>query len=167
MRTMYREEVSRRKLPSILAFFILLVPLIYVADIAEQIAMHNRAIGIVANSLLFAVTLGILGYAIIRCRTRYRYSIIADQLIIHRLNNGDQVVVENIKIKDIKSIDKKGDLSCKLRLNHTYNCSLLKPWTCCCTYKDNDKYRRFYFQPSDNFINKLQFMIQNENKYAS
>lgn len=167
MRTMYREEVTRRKLPSVLGFFILLVPLIYIADIAEKIAMDNRTIEIVTNSLLFVITIGSVGYAVVRCRTRYRYSIIADQLIIHRINNDVQVVVENIKIKDIQSIAKKVDFCSKIHFNHTYNCSLLKPWTCCCTYRCNNKYKKFYFQPSDNFINKVHCMLQNENKHVS
>jgi hypothetical protein len=167
MRTMYKEEVERRKLSSVIAFFMLLVPLIYVSDFFDKMTIGNRVMGNITNPLLALITITIFGYAIVRCRTRYRYSIIADQLIIHKINSKEQSIVENIKIKDIETIDKKLHFRSKLQVRHTYNASFLKSWTCCCVYKQDDRCKKFYFQPSDNFINKLHCMIKEEKKKVS
>jgi hypothetical protein len=160
MRTIYKEEVSRKKLHSIIAFFLVLVPLIYVSDVFDKMTLWNRHAGVFTNPT-------ILGYAIDRCRTRYRYSLIADQLIIHKIKNGDQQIVENINIKDIESINKKLDIYSKLQIGRKYNCSVLQSWTCCCTYKKAERRKKIYFQPSDTFINKLNCTIISEKKKAS
>lgn len=167
MRTMYKEEVSRKKLHSVIAFFLVLVPLIYISDVFAEMTLWNRHAGVFTNPIMTIIALTILGYAIDRCRTRYRYSIIADQLIIHKIKNGDQQILENINIKDIESINKKIDIYSKLQIGHKYNCSVLQSWTCCCTYKKFEKRKKIYFQPSDTFINKLNCTIMSEKKKIS
>jgi multisubunit Na+/H+ antiporter MnhG subunit len=164
MKTMYKEEVTRRKLPSVLGFFLVLVAFIYVAEGVDQVTASSKIIAIIADFLLASIMISIMAYAVIRCNTKYRYSIIADQLIIHKIKSNGNIVVENIKLNDIEALEKKEDISSKFHINHTYNCSLLTPWMYCCAYRCNGKLKKFYFQPSENFILKLRRSLDLTNK---
>jgi hypothetical protein len=165
MKTMYKEEVTRSRLHSVLGFFLILVAFIYIAEAVEQ-AVSNSTIAMIADFLFLFVIITIIVYAVIRCKTRYRYSIIADQLIIHKIKDNELRVVENIEISDIEVLEKKESILSKLHINHTYNCSLLKPWMYCCVYRCNGKLKKFYFQPSDNFVLKLQRTLNLRNKLS-
>lgn len=166
MKTMYKEEIMRKRLPVVLEMFALLTVIIFIADFIEEIRVANRSIGTVTNPLLVVFMGTMIIYSIARCREKYRYSIIADQLIVHRIVRGEQIVVENIKLKDIKYIGRASKLKEKLNVKYIkkHGCSLFAFRTFCCIYKEGDKVNKFYFEPSESFINRISSFLESEKK---
>ena len=85
----------------------------------------------------------------------YRYSIIADDFLIHRINCGKNKLVHKIKLTDIKSIDmmkSKKEFPKNFRNNFSEN--FTKPGYSC-EYCKEGKDKIFYFDPSAGMINKL------------
>ncbi|MBU3196893.1 hypothetical protein [Clostridium algidicarnis] len=166
MKIMYKEVVTRRKTPFIAAMLLGLVIMIVISNIVEQIKISNYEIGFITNPVLFVITAMVIILELIKCRVKYKYSIIANQLIIHRLKNNNQSVVENVKIEDIVFIGKTKDIKGCINKNikKTLNSISAKRYVCsmsmfnqyCCIYKYGDKYKRFYFEPSIQFLNKIK-----------
>lgn len=159
MGNMYKETVTRKKSISFIKVFIVLIAVLVFLSIVEELFNNMRLVTVVAN-LLFII---ILFTELFKCKVKYTYSIIADQFIIHKISGLGDRVVENIKIRNIEYVGKddfarfKGKLiTNKKYMCHTYD---LSPY--CCIYKENDKYKKFYFQPSINLIKKIEF---NRNK---
>lgn len=169
MRTMYKEEVARKKLPSVFGIFILLLFVICISDVVEKIYIADKSIGVVTNPLFMIVMTAAAIFVSLKCKEKYKYSIIADQLIIHNVIGREQVVVENIKLKDIEYIGRVKELMERFDVVSTkkYVCTYSKASSYCCIYKDEKKYKKFYFQPSENFVNKINSLIENEKKLAS
>ncbi|WP_125154550.1 hypothetical protein [Clostridium rectalis] len=159
MGNMYKETVTRRKLPSLVKFFAILVCTLFFLEIIETLPISKEYIGKVIMGLCSILVLVALIFEVFRCRVKYTYSLIADQFIIHRIKGEEDKVVENIKVRNIEYIGKK-DLS-KFRSNISsskrYICSVLNFKPYCCVYKDGNKLRKFYFEPSNNLIEKIKF----------
>jgi hypothetical protein len=168
MKTMYKEEIMRKRLPVILEMFALLVLTIFISDLIEKIRVANRSIGIITNPVLIIFMGIMLILSIVRCSEKYRYSIIADQLIVHRIIKGEQIVVENIKLKDIKYIGRASRLKEKLDIKYTkrHGCSIFAYRRFCCIYKDGNSMNKFYFGPSENFISKVVSFLESEKKVS-
>ena len=166
MRIMYKEVVTRRKTPFMAAMLLGLVMMIVISNIVEQIKVSNYEIGSITNPVFFVITTIVITLELIKCKVKYKYSIIANQLIIHRLKNDKQSVVENIRIEDIVFIGKTKDIKSSINKNikkavnsissKRYVCSMPMFNQYCCIYRYEDKYKRFYFEPSREFIKKIQ-----------
>lgn len=166
MRIMYKEVVTRRKTPFMAAMLLGLVMMIVISNIVEQIKVSNYEIGSITNPVFFVITTIVITLQLIKCKVKYKYSIIANQLIIHRLKNDKQSVVENIRIEDIVFIGKTKDIKSSINKNikkavnsissKRYVCSMSMFNQYCCIYRYGDKYKRFYFEPSREFIKRIQ-----------
>lgn len=156
MGNMHKETICRRKLASLIKLFTLIVIVLFFIKIIEGLYIGST-LAVFTGGL---VTL-VLVLEIIKCRVRYTYSLIADQFIIHRIKGNDDKVVENIKVKDIEYIEKQKTINITTINNKKYICSLLNFNPYCCAYRQGDKLKKFYFEPSSNLIEKLKF---NRNK---
>lgn len=168
MKTMYKEEVMQKRLPVILEMFVLLTLSIFVSNFTEKVSLYNRSIGSAANLMLILFMSVMIVLGIMRCRERYRYSIIADQLIVHRIVKGEQIIIENIKLEDIKYIGRASKLKHKLNTRYTgrHGCSIFSFRTFCCIYKEGDGIKKFYFQPSESFINRISSFLEISRKVS-
>ncbi|MGB4589123.1 MAG: hypothetical protein WBI17_07830 [Clostridiaceae bacterium] len=85
----------------------------------------------------------------------YRYSIIADDFLIHKINCGKNKLVHKIKLTDIKSIEmmkSKKEFPKNFRNNFSEN--ITKPGYSC-EYHIAGKNKVFYFDPSVGMVSKL------------
>lgn len=166
MRIMYKEIVTRRKTPFMASMLLGLVIMIVISNILEQIKISNYQIGFITNPVLFVITSIVITLELIKCKVKYKYSIISNQLIIHRLKNNNQSVVESVKIEDIVFIGKTKDIKGCINKNikravssissKRYVCSMSMFNQYCCIYKYGNQYKRFYFQPSMEFLKKIK-----------
>lgn len=101
MGNMYKETITRRKLPSIVKLFIILVIALFFAEIIKDITINGQGIGRIAVLLCTTLVMAALVFEVFRFRVKYTYSIIADQFIIHRIKGSEDKVVENIKLRNI------------------------------------------------------------------
>lgn len=161
MCNMYKEIISRRKLFSMIKLFIMLIAILFLEQFVKSVNMINNRTGIM--SFIYIIIIAIIVLEIFRCRVKYSYCIIASQLVIHKIKGDEHEVVENIKIKDIKNIIEKKFVfsNNKIHSCNKYIMNIFKLKTYCCVYNDGKKLKRFYFDPSNNFIEKVKF---NRNK---
>ncbi|SHI02301.1 hypothetical protein [Clostridium grantii] len=154
---MHKEVVVRSKMTSLVTMIFICEFLIIISDIAENINVFGHRIA-GYSKIMAIIFLSIIVYKeIIKCKLRYKYSIIADQFIVYRLSNEKQEILENIKVSSIQSIDKiwYRKLSIHQFMAKKYTSLIVTPSMYCCTYRINDKNEIFYFQPSENLVLKL------------
>lgn len=156
MGNMYKETVTRKRSISFIKLFTILIAVLVFLSIVEELFNNNIRLVTVVSNLLFTI---ILFTEIFKCKVKYTYSIIADQFIIHKISGLGDRVVENIKIRNIEYIGKDdfARFKGKLITNKKYMCHAYDLSPYCCIYKENNKYKKFYFQPSINFIKKIEF----------
>ncbi|MBU5227567.1 hypothetical protein KQI36_13080 [Clostridium senegalense] len=164
MGTMYKETIYRKKLPALLFLFLLMIIFILLSDFINNKIESVRVFCNIFFLGLMAICCGLEFY---KCNTRYKYSIIADQLIIHKVVGDLQVLVADIKIKDIENITKiKGNKLFCLLSGNKYTCCLLGLKNrYCCSYKFNGKINKFYFEPSKKLINRINIIREKHEIY--
>ena len=167
MGNMYKETITRRKLPSIVKLFTILVIALFFAEIIKDITINGQGIGRIAVLLCTTLVMAALVFEVFRFRVKYTYSIIADQFIIHRIKGSEDKVVEDIKLRNIQYIGKNDMPNFKESVTSSkkYVCSIFNFSPYCCIYRDGDKLKRFYFEPSNNFIEKIK--LNREKRLAS
>lgn len=167
MGNMYKETITRRKLPSMVKLFTILVIALFLGEIIKGFTINGQEVGEIA--IIFCATLVIMTliFEVFRCRVKYTYSIIADQFIIHKIKGTEDKVVENIKLRNIEYIGKNDMPKFKESIisSKKYICSILNLSPYCCVYKDGDRLKKFYFEPSSNLIEKIK--INREKRLAS
>lgn len=155
---MNKEVISKRALPLILLWIFILVTLlalkeiIMVSDISKEIEEVYLDCGIAIILVLLAV--GFIG----RSKIKYKYFLIDNKLVIHKLKGTSHSVEEVVDFKDVHFLGKRCNYKNKVRsrrrtsyLSHYYNSDRYL-----CVYKKDGKYKRFYFQPTKNFIKNME-----------
>lgn len=114
----------------------------------------------VGYGLMPSVMLGTL-MVWIKCRRRYRYVIIDNELIIEKLNKNKRKPILNLNIKQIVALERVKSKIQDKEVERVYNCV--------CTFKNHDVYRcvyssngkliSFYFEPSSKLIGKINGMM--------
>ncbi|GEM_PF-1537086 len=164
MGNFYNETRVRTKI-----FVVTHVSLLVISAIIVNIVLTTEkfiGLGITGYMTIGIPALFLMGAAFeaIRCRIRYRYLIIADQLIIHRVKGARDEVKVDIKLKDIVFVGKVKDMHLNVDLSEAdkFTCVLRNSNSYCCVYLHGDSYRSFYFQPSLELIRNIENL---RNKY--
>ncbi|QGU93819.1 hypothetical protein GOM49_00600 [Clostridium bovifaecis] len=157
---MYKETVVRRKVPSIFIIVILLAVSIVVSDIIINIQVGEYKVGGYLTILLACIIFLLIIMQINKCSVKYKYSIIADELIIYKLKGSRQEVMESIKIKDIEDIIKVDKITSRFRtiLCKKYSCLNITNNLYACMYNNGHMRGKFYFEPSCKLIDKLDIL---------
>lgn len=165
MRELYKEIIERKKLPIATFLITLLCVFIYVYKfiamwITGDDSLVEDALGLAIFIFMAIVSVG----EIYRSGIRYKYSIIADQFIIHKIIRNNNIEEESIKFKDIKFLGRVKDLKENYKVNSTkkYLCSVVNTNRYCCVYSSGGKLKKFYFEPSKEMIGKLKFMMNKD-----
>ena len=168
MNTMYKEVVERRMAPVIVGSFVLITVMINVSNTIEDVKILDYEIGDITNPVLLVFTMSIIGVEFFKCNVKYKYYIIAGELIIYRINNKEQEMIENIRLENIVYIGRKKD--CKKKINVLSSkkclCTLLHFDKVCCIYKDGDNYKEVYLDPSERLFLKLKKVSKNNQAVA-
>lgn len=161
MGIMHREVITRRRDTTIIASIIFLSLMIALARIIGELRINRFKIELISDPIFIAITLFILYIETIKCKTSYKYSVIANQLMIHKVKTRNQEILENIKIDNIVFFGRDKENKNKYKINNKkrYICNLFNCNTYCCIYKRNEGYGKFYFQPSRELIKKLKRVI--------
>jgi hypothetical protein len=161
---MYKEMVQRKKFPVVILLFITLITFICLSDLLPNISVGNMNtkvfITIFFNTLM--VTLCYIEFS--KCKVKYKYSIVADQFIIHKIKGEEVKILEDIKLKDIEFIGKYRNCKPDIRISSSkkYICSTFAQSKFCCVYKLGDQFKKFYFEPSDSLMNKITLLKEKQ-----
>ncbi len=160
MGTMHKEVVTKRRDIAIVVSIICMSLTISLSNLIGNIKFDSFNAEVITDPIFVILTLVIFFREYRKCKTSYRYSIVANQLMIHKMKGNEQEILENAKLNNIVYLGKED--SKKARVFKTdsckkYVCSLLdRTGHYCCIYKKNDKYHKFYFKPSKELVCKLE-----------
>lgn len=162
---MHKEIVVRRKMHAIMLALLVMTVMLYVQQGLKFIDFNNNKIRIIFKIILSFVATLIIIKECINCNVSYKYALIANKFIINKTFPKGEKTLVSVKISDIVYIGKKNNgikkYNAKLIGNYTF--SRLITNQCCCIYKINETYYKFYFKPSDYFIRRI--MKNTKNNY--
>lgn len=168
MRSLHREIVEKCKTAAIVTSILVICIMITISNLLSKIKIYDITIKDIINPIIFLLTIMYIIFQIISCRTKYKYIIIGDKLIINKIINNTQVNLENIDMSDIIFIGKN------IRLNRNYRISATRRYITnifehkiCCVHRKGNRLEKFYFQPSEEMIIKIKESGINISSYAS
>lgn len=154
MSCIYNEKVKRSIKPFVVLLVLFGMSLMAVSYFGKGLNLHRDMETTI--DMILALLFLLAGYHVyMMSNDIYRYSIIADDFLIHRINCGKNKLVHKIKLTEIKSIDmmkSKKEFPKNFRNNFSEN--FTKPGYSC-EYCKEGKDKIFYFDPSAGMINKL------------
>lgn len=155
---MHREVVVRRKVPVIAISLLVITMVLYLSEGIELIGWEDHVLGDILNTTLLLFTSIIVLKEVRSCSLAYKYEIIADKLIVNRINSKNEKNMESIRICDIVYVGKKCEIPkdyISIKNNRNYLCNIIGEESYYCIYKDDGKVFKFSFQPSDKFIQRI------------
>ena len=153
-----QKEIRTHKLSiAIIKSIVLMSVMIVIGGMVGGLKFNDTKFASISNPILIVATIIAIFVIINNCRTSYKYSVVGDRLIIHKIDSKKQVVLEKVKVSDILYIGRERREISKLGviLSKKYMCSLFDSNKYCCVYKKDGVNKKFYFQPSDEFISKI------------
>lgn len=159
MSCIYNEKVKRSVAPLVCLLVIFGLSLIMVSYFGTKIGLTEEMK--TAMDLVLTMVFLLAGYAVItKSREVYRYSIIADDLIIHRISGDKNHLVRRVKLSEISSLHySKSRRNILGAVKRNYSKNLVK-LGCCCEYQDEGNAKSFYFSPSQSMLNKINHSLR-------
>ena len=157
---MYKEMVQRKKFPAVVLLFITLITFICLSDLLSKISINSINIKTFVTMLFNTLMIALCYIEFSKCKVKYKYSIVADQFIIHKIRGEEVKILEDIKLKDIEFIGKNSNCNTDIHISSSkkYMCSTFNGSKFCCVYKVGAKFKKFYFEPSDGLMNKIKLL---------
>lgn len=157
---MYKEIVERRKFPVVVLLFITLIAFICLSDLLSKVSIGRINTKMFVTMFFITLMIVLCYIEFLKCKVKYKYSIVADQFIIHKIRGGEVSIVEDIKLKNIEFIGKYINCNADFHISSSkrYICSTFMRNKFCCVYKVEDKFKKFYFEPSDSLMNKITLL---------
>lgn len=156
---MHKEVVVRKKVMAIIVSVFLITISLYTIQFIDLATFHDKKISQIIKTIVTVSTMILLAREIKKCSVSYKYSIIADKLIINKISHKAQENVESIKIEDIVYLGKEREIPksiSKCRKVRNYFCDRFSKKKYTCIYRIGNVYSRFNFEPSDCFIRRLE-----------
>lgn len=155
---MHREVVHGRKIPAIMISLLAITIALYAIEIAEIMVGKTFQVYKIIEVILLLMIVFVLFKEFKRCSLSYKYSIIADKLIINKLNCKGDNILESIRMQDIVFIGKKVEIPkklSKLKSHGSYLSSIITSKKCYCVYKKNGQLIKFSFEPSERLLKRV------------
>ncbi|MEA4825398.1 MAG: hypothetical protein VB130_02010 [Clostridium sp.] len=161
---MYKETVARRKVPSIFIIVLYLTTYLVVSDIITNLRIGQYIIGEYLTILLTFLVFFTIVRQVNKCKIKYKYSIIADELIIYKLKGCREEVIESIKLKDIEYVEKISKFKFNLNRFFCKKCACLNfiNDVYACKYSNGYRSGKFYFEPSYKLVDKINILRSRE-----
>lgn len=158
MGNIYREVVCKKKAKAIILIVLFVSLIIGLSTFLSAVHSIDRFDKRIINYVLTALTVMFIAYQTFQCITKYKYSIMINKLMVHRIYSNNQTNLENIYLDDIVYIGKNRNnkFNCRSFRRKLYMCDILSEGKCCCVYRTEDGYNKFYFQPSDELIKRIE-----------
>ena len=158
MGIMQREIRNHKTSTAIIESIIFMSFMIFVSGVVGQVRLDNMRLESVTDPICIVITIIAIIWLLKNSNTSYKYSVVADQFIIHKITDKKQDILENVKIGDILYIGKDESKIKKFKacICRKYTCSVISSEKYCCVYKVNGKVKKFYFEASSNFVEKVK-----------
>lgn len=159
---MYREIISRRRIPIIICTFIGITAMLYIREMAYLLinSKNDNLNEINIVCIISIITLMVLELRI--AMVSYKYSIIAGKLIINKIAGKTEKNIVSIKISNIVYLGNKNNLPDeykKVPVKNNFCCQLFKRDKNICIYENENTMYAFYFCPSKKFKDKVKIYV--------
>lgn len=154
---MHKEVIVRSKIRILISILIVVVVALYLERIIDIFRFNNN-IGFTTTDIgLWAITTVILIYELLTVNLKYKYSIIADKLIVNRRIFKKEKNLISIKINDILYVGDGKDMPKELKGKYIgkYTCNMIQYGDKICVFKNGDNLYKFKFDASDRLVGKL------------
>ena len=124
---MYKEMVERKKFPTVVLLFTTLITFICLSDLLPKISIGSINIKMFITMFFNTLMIALCYIEFSKCKVKYKYSIVADQFIIHKIRGEESKILEDIKLKDIEFIGKHSNCNTHIHISSSkkYICSTL------------------------------------------
>lgn len=159
MGIMHKETKEQRRDSALIISVVFASIMIGLAKFVGSLKVYNFTLENITDPIFILTTIIILYLVYLKCKISYRYSIVSDKLLIHKVISKEHQVLENVKVNRIVYFgnDKKEARKYKCKNSRKYSCGLLfAPMHFCIYENDKGEYNKFYFQPSNEFITKIK-----------
>jgi hypothetical protein len=95
---MYKEMIKRKKFPAVVILFFTLITFICLSDLLPKISIGSINIKTFITMFFNMLMLALCYIEFSKCKVKYKYSIVADQFIIHKIKGEDVKILEDIKL---------------------------------------------------------------------
>lgn len=162
---MHKEVIGRKKAPVVAIVFLVITFMLYIHEGLNYIDFDNNRMLLILNTIMLVLTFLIIAKEYMSCKVYYKYSIIANKLIINKISGDNEENLISVKISDIVYIGKKTEDIKKYNTKRIgyFTCEKLRLNQSCCIYEKNGVYYKFNFQPSENFIGRLKKNMMKKN----
>lgn len=166
---MHKEIIERRKAPVIALVLLIITIMLYLHEGLKFVHFDSHNTIKICNIALVVITIYIIFKEVISCGTAYKHAVIANKLIINKISKRQEKNLSSIKISDIVYLGKRNEQPKKYDAKHigNYTFDKFSMTAYCCVYKVEDSYYKFYFKPSECFINKVRRHMEIKNSQAS
>lgn len=159
MGCIYNEKVERNIAPLLILLMVFGLSLLSVSYYVSEMGW-DREVSTILDLFLTLVFL-LAGYAVIaKSRETYRYSIIGDELIIHRMSGEKNELVAKVRLQEIKKLHEKNTKTNLVGLIRKNYCQNVVRRGCLCEYHSEGGSKSFYFSPSPSMLNKIKTGLQ-------
>ncbi|ACD22941.1 hypothetical protein FDE76_06580 [Clostridium botulinum] len=158
---MHKEVVIRKKAPVIAIVLLIITAMLYLYQGISILGIKNIRLVRFYNISIVFLTLSIIFFEIMKCRISYKYSIIANKLIINKIFHNNEKNLESINLADIVYLGKSNYIAKEYIVKNkgNYSCGIINKKKFCCIYKRENVYYKFSFNPSDKLIRRLNLNI--------
>ena len=155
---MHREVVEKKKVPVIYTVLFSITILLYLSEAVERTKYNDQLLGYLVDFTLLIIAVYLTIREVRSCSVSYKYSVIADKLIINSITSKREKNLESIKMSNILYIGNKANMPKEYHSmfrNKSYSCNRVGEKSFYCIYKFNNRIRKIKFQPSERFIDKI------------
>lgn len=155
---MHKEIVAKKRVPVIYTVLFSITILLYLSEAVERTKYNKHLLGYLLNSILVLIAVYLIIREVRSCCIAYKYSVIADKLIINSITSKNEKNLESIKISNILYIGDRENMPKEYNSifrHKSYSCNILGEKKYYCIYKNNNIIRKIKFQPSERFIDKI------------
>ncbi|MBE6053739.1 MAG: hypothetical protein E7212_07460 [Clostridium sartagoforme] len=155
---LHREVVVKKRVPVIAMILFSLTVILYMIEAVERSKYNNHIIGHTFNIVLIIIGITLIIKEVRSCFISYKYTVIANKLIINLISNKEERNLESIRMSDVIFIGKKSDMPKEYNISKRtkcYLCNRIGGNSYYCVYKNGNKVEKIKFQPSSKFIDKV------------
>lgn len=153
----HREVISRKRVRGLTMILLIVTAILYLSEAIERLK-YNANIVYTFKGALILVTIILILREIKSCTVAYRYSVIANKLIINLVNGKEEKTLESIKISDVLYLGERASMPREYQFikgQKKYLCNRIGKNSYYCIFKNGDKIKKIKFQPSDKFICRI------------
>lgn len=155
MASLYNEKIKRDKTPFIALTALAGITLVLISGFARRFRISSTLL-VVADIILLAIFLYLAYRLHMSSKTALKYSLISDELLVHKMCGGNVKLVERVNLKDVTDIEKVNCISERIRsAKSDISCPIVSN-----TYRITFKGGEMFFRPSEPMLRKIKNAVK-------